>query len=355
MSAHSEAALLWDAVLGDTAWTDVLRAISATTSGSATCLLQARSDLSFDFWFHEFDPGEPDLLGGLMDPARNPIAAAMHRAPVGVPFDRRQAVSDAIYDSEPPFDYFRRQDIFHGIICKLAGASTTEAAFWVGMPKDSGDECARIAPRFSAWAPLLQRALRARTLLDYAAETEKIYSDALGERAVGVVTVDLDLRIRSCNARAEQILAAEDGIGRRRGVLVVASPGAQRRLRGEAHLLGQARPNRDSAPIRVPRPSGRPDYSVEVLPARRAGVAATLLITDPAERALPDAERLIQRFGFTNGEARAARLATLALSKAQIADRLGLSENTVKSQLAAARNKIGARNALELVTIIQRA
>ena len=136
---------------------------------------------------------------------------------------------------------------------------------------------------------------------------------------------------------------------------MVASPDAHRRLRGEAHLPGQARPNTDSAPIRVARPSGRPDYSVEVLPARRAGAVATLLITDPAERALPDAKRLIQRFGFTNGEARAARLATLALSKAQIADRLGLSENTVKSQLGAARNKIGARNAIELVTVIQRA
>ena len=355
MSAHSEAALLWDAVLGDTAWTDVLRAISATTSGSATCLLQARSDLSFDFWFHEFDPGEPDLLGGLMDPARNPIAAAMHRAPVGVPFDRRQAVSDATYDAEPPFDYFRRQDIFHGIICKLAGASTTEAAFWVGMPKDSGDECARIAPRFSAWAPLLQRALRARTLLDYAAETEKVYSEALGERAVGV----RDGGFGSADPKLQRPGGTDPRGGGRHRPKARLSGGRlarrTRRLRGEAHLLCQAGPNRDSAPIRIPRPSGRPDYSVEVLPARRAGVAATLLITDPAERALPEAERLIQRFGFTNGEARAARLATLALSKAQIADRLGLSENTVKSQLAAARNKIGARNALELVTIIQRA
>jgi hypothetical protein len=136
LTDRSEVELLWDAVLGDTAWTDVLQAISASTNGSSVCLLQAQSNLSFDFWFHNFDPGvDPELLGGMMDPAHNPIATALNRAPVGLAFDRRSVVPDAIYNDGPAFEHFRRQDVIHGQICKLAGASVRARPSGWGCPE----------------------------------------------------------------------------------------------------------------------------------------------------------------------------------------------------------------------------
>jgi DNA-binding CsgD family transcriptional regulator len=355
MLAKAESAVLWDAVLGDAPWTDVVQAISNSVGGPTACLVHVRGAADFSFWFHGFDPiaAGPAFSRDLTNPVRNPIASAMDRAPAGVAFDRRQIVSDLVYEDDPTVGCLREQGVFHGIICKLAGTTTTEAGYWIGFPKHGGDACSEVAGRFQCWAPLLRQALRARRLLDGAAAVEAACWDALDKRAIGVVTVTSDLRIRSSNARGEQIMAGGDGVTRRNGALAIAAPDADRRLRRELRGMESMRAACGGAPIRIRRPSGHPDYAFDLLPARRDGVAATILITDPATTSLPDAGGLSARFGFTAAEARAARLAILGLSKAQIAEQLGLSENTVKSQLDAARGRVGARNMVELVRMIQ--
>jgi DNA-binding CsgD family transcriptional regulator len=167
--------------------------------------------------------------------------------------------------------------------------------------------------------------------------------------------VDTDLRILDTNAEAERIAQADDGIGTRRGRLTIVSGRAQRALDRRLRTLWQSPAAGDAEALSVARPSGLPDYRLDVVPARGRGFA-TILISDPVSPGrAPDPNRLASRLGLTAAEARVAGLAPLALTKAEIADRLGLSENTVRSHLRSARSKLGARNMVELALIVRTA
>ncbi len=117
-----------------------------------------------------------------------------------------------------------------------------------------------------------------------------------------------------------------------------------------------------AGPIPVPRRSGLAAYLLEVFPAigvaglpGSGAAAAILVIRDPvAAPVLADADALVSAFGLTPAEARVARLAPLAESKRAVAERLGLSENTVKTHLTAIRGKLGVRNMTELAQVIHR-
>jgi DNA-binding CsgD family transcriptional regulator len=188
-------------------------------------------------------------------------------------------------------------------------------------------------------------------------------SHVLARLSVGVVVVDRDRRIRLCNAVADEILSAGDGIGVEAGRLRVTAPSHRRKFQARLHATGRMSDQAASAgddALYLPRHSGLPALSVTILPgagmrtkARIPNAFATLVISDPMRgNDLPSAESLRLRFGLTWSEARVARLAPLALSKRQTAARLGLSENTVKTHLANAREKIGARNMSKFAVII---
>lgn len=347
-------ALLWDAVLGDLSWNDIPRALAASTGAPFACLLQVHPGFSVESWQHNLVFGGDGVFPStILDLERNGVAKAMRDRPPGSSLDRRQLVSDLELERDASMAPLIEQGVYHGLIGKLAGRGLTEAGYWIAFPQQGGDGCAPARHRFQSWMQPLQRALRVRSMLDDARETTLSCMDALGGRDIGAVLVDRELRIRGTNAEAERILAARDGIHCRRGALILGSEGAQQTLRQRIRSLWLPPDAGQSGPTRVRRPSGLPDYSVEILPARRGGVA-TVLLSDPMVHALPDVQKLMLRFGLTAAEARVARLSPLAVSKAQIADQVGLSENTVKTHLAAARAKIGARNMVELALRVQK-
>ncbi len=58
------------------------------------------------------------------------------------------------------------------------------------------------------------------------------------------------------------------------------------------------------------------------------------------------------QYGLTPRELEVAELRALKLSAKEIATRLGTCEGTVKIQLTSARQRIGARDSKELVTML---
>lgn len=349
-------ALLWDAVLGESSWDEIPRAVASTTGAPIACLLRGKADFSVESWQHNlcFD-GTGMFPLSILDIERNSIAKALQHVPASRGHDRRRLVSDAVFDRDTSMSPLTEQGTYHGIICKYAGASLIGDGLWIGFHKHQGDACEASAGRFGAWVPLVQRALRARQRLEEAQASEEGCMDMLGHRGVGTVVIDRDLRVRRLNAAAERILAAGDGIGQRRGVLTLVSHAAERELRRRVRTLGRSVTSTGALSLPVQRPSGLPAYALDLVPARGLGIEATVLISDPLARLLPDADRLMARFGLTAAEARLARLAPLALSKAQMAEQVGLSENTVRTHLAAARTKLGVRNMVELAVVIARA
>lgn len=183
--------------------------------------------------------------------------------------------------------------------------------------------------------------------------------DAFAQIGIGVVLFGEGLKIRAANSVAQEIIETGDGLTARHGRLQCSDLGTRAQIEAEiARTRCETRKDHQSTTISVARPSGRSAYSVKVIASGprsndAAHIPNILLIEDPSDgTGLPQAADLIHRFGVSAAEARVVALVPLGLSKPEIAQRLGLSVNTVKSQILSARRKIGARNMLELVKIV---
>ena len=352
-------ALLWDVALGDAQWSDALEAITASTGDSTAYLLQAAPGSSV--FFRSRDPDgqifdetmmKPE---DLLDPGKNPITRQMVIARPGNVYDRRALVPDRVVERHPSMLRFRQQDIFHGLIANLHQSSTEMAGFWVGLPRSRGDDCALISDAFASWIAPLQRTFKTLSLIQSAENGGEIYSP-LGSLGPGVALVDANLVLKDYNEEAARIFRLADGITSKSGVLTFNSLTARRGVQSRIRSLWEPPKSSADPTICVARPSGLPSYSVDVMPSRSTGAAAKLVISDPVgPHKLRDVERVRQRFGLTEAEARVVRLAPLGLSKSQIARLLGVSENTVKTHISASRAKMGAKNMVQLAVFVQRA
>lgn len=88
--------------------------------------------------------------------------------------------------------------------------------------------------------------------------------------------------------------------------------------------------------------------------AKEAGVVRAYL-TDLLAPPPPDTAALIEAFGLTRMEARVAALLSTGLDVAEMAERLGLREGTVRSHLKGAMGKTGCRTQTRLALMVLRA
>jgi DNA-binding CsgD family transcriptional regulator len=79
---------------------------------------------------------------------------------------------------------------------------------------------------------------------------------------------------------------------------------------------------------------------------------AVVFISDPAQRERPKQEVLRAFFGLTPAEARVAMMLGDGNSPREIGQRLGVSSNTVKSQLASIYSKTGTSRQAQLVRLL---
>lgn len=156
------------------------------------------------------------------------------------------------------------------------------------------------------------------------------------------------------NQPANALFAAADGLRLNEGLLKLASV----RLQSKLDKLLRQNEAQDTA-LQVPRPSGRPAYwLIQVdLPAtgesppdaRRPSRA--LLIHDPtAQDANPEDFAVLH--GLTPAEARLLDALLLNSTLPEAARHLGVSINTVRSQLRSVLDKCGARRQVELMRMV---
>ena len=183
------------------------------------------------------------------------------------------------------------------------------------------------------------------------------FAQALERLAGGVVLADVGLRVlherrggqdARCG-RGDRPPARGAGVRRPRGS---ARPTAARQISGAAPQLAEVQfeaSRQVSAPVAGHSASG---------PRGRGGrsdAAGAASIHRPRSRAsTPPREPSIiaASFGLTPAEARVAALVATAAPTREVADRLGLSENTVKTHLKAVFLKTGARNRADLMRLM---
>lgn len=169
-----------------------------------------------------------------------------------------------------------------------------------------------------------------------------------------LVLADRSGRIVFANRPAQLLCAAGDGLLLKEGRLKIASARLQSRL---DKLLMQD--EAQGAALQIPRPSGRPAYwLIQVdLPstgesppdARRPSMA--LLIHDPAAQGA-NLQDFAVLHGLTPAEARLLEALLLHSTLPESAQHLGVSINTVRSQLRSILDKCGVGRQVELMRMV---
>ncbi len=180
--------------------------------------------------------------------------------------------------------------------------------------------------------------------------------------AAAVILADAQGRIVHANAAAAVLLAGADGLYARPDGLRAATAEASR---GLARLLGRAA-GADSAPavsgaMSIPRPSGRRPLALLVSPVgmqsqpQMAGARLALIcVVDPEQAISAPQDRLRDLFGLTAAEAKVAAELVAGHEPRVIAERFGVSLNTVRFHLARTMEKTQTTRQSDLVLLIFR-
>ena len=289
--------------------------------------------------------------------AGNPMGAAMAGQPVNVVrLDNDLTDLAAFQRSEFFNDWCRPQNHLRGIALNVASGPGRRVTIMISGKVEFDADAVATATQF---APHLTRAFRFNQLLHESRSATLSTFSALNLSERGVLFVQQDGGIVAANELAETLLREGDGLTLRHGRLACVDPIDTSRL-ARALLQCILHPRDiDSSPVEVRRLHGRANLQVYCMPITNDGwmmsggaMKALILIADPEARLRRQAERLHRVYGLTPAEANVVVALAQGGDRAAIAERLGTSVPTVRSQLTSIFDKTGVRRQADLVRIL---
>lgn len=208
--------------------------------------------------------------------------------------------------------------------------------------------------------PHINRAYRLHSKLASARNHSASLQSALDSLTMPVILLAPKARVVTMNRAAEQILIENDG-------LVIRAGGLQSEHIGECAQLQKLVAEATStstgtgvgpAGVMTVSRHDRPSLQLLVSPIRGVDmdeahpVRAIVFIGDPTQRVRPAHDTLRLLFKLTPAECRFAMLLTDGHSPVAIAEKIGVSRNTLKSQLASIFRKTGTSRQPELVRLL---
>ena len=294
---------------------------------------------------------------GAIDPRRRFLERAHAESIFVSHYDRSDAILE---DGGFERAFLAEQGIGHSLGANLTEIGREYRQIYV--------ERATGRPPFSA-----AEVIEFRRLVHHMANAERL-SRAIDERAldwelpqrildnmsVGALVADQSGQVRFANAAAEEILAENDGLGRRDNRIQAARSFETNSLLAalrDAAVTGRAE-KREGGALLIARPSGKLPYAVVVMPltatggAEGKGARALVFVSDLAHRNNELAPRLSQLFGLSKAEARVAAGIAEGRRLTEIAQEFDVRMPTVRTQLRAVLKKVGASRQADLVRIV---
>lgn len=354
---------------GETDWAEIPNAVCDVFGAGAMLFADGYVTDKSSYRIAQFNYGEDVLADcGLtvadnFDPNLNPCFRACTRARLNESFEGGEIFHG---ETERQRDFFEHCFVRRGIastrlftVMREGGAV---AGGFIARPTAAGPMDAADVARFDGMLSHLRRATDMRLRLEIGRAALSSLAEIIDHRATAVLLVDRNLRIVFRNAVAETMLAGRSGVSAFGRTFRLADPAAHALLLARLGDLYADGAVPTETPIRAKRQDGLPPLAVSVYRATGMSAAtgahaahACIVIGDPCdEGGLPTAERLQAALGLTRAEANVLRLTPLALSRRQMADRLGVAESTVKTHLARGREKLGARSTAALGQIMTR-
>ncbi|MBZ9676916.1 LuxR C-terminal-related transcriptional regulator [Mesorhizobium sp. ES1-1] len=295
-----------------------------------------------------------------------PFLAALPKMDIDVPF-----TVDSIYALQGPD---ARQDwVASRIVREWVEPNRLDDFFWVALMKRPGrigtlmvvtdrdrpqisDEDLNLV---SALAPHVRRAVTIGDLFECERRKADVFRSIVENLHHPVLIVSVDMRILFANPAAEALLTESSAVSSIRGHLAFAFPHANTAIARAVELgtrdefaLGPAGINIPLAKASIPAvahvmPLARREISARL--SQRA--AAAIFVTAAGAAPIPALDAVAALFGLTAAERRVAGHIAAGMTRKEIAAASGVSDGTVKSQLATVFDKtgIGDQRGLELL------
>jgi DNA-binding CsgD family transcriptional regulator len=201
--------------------------------------------------------------------------------------------------------------------------------------------------------PHLRRALQLRLQLADREQRFASLENVLAGNSRGIAFINAAGKPVYVNDALQSMFDGQDGLLLTRDRITAADPRSARALR-----IAQDQVNRNGCTdtIEVTRPSGHDPYLVSVVPVlHRLGIqdsrsaTALVVVTDPAQRVGPSADRLRKRFALTPMEAQVASAFATGLDLKEIAARYEISVHTARTHLKRILAKTSTSRQTELM------
>jgi DNA-binding CsgD family transcriptional regulator/PAS domain-containing protein len=353
--------LLYSAAVDPVVWTEFLALLARRADATALALLwhdpaNLQYAVGAKFGFPDDAQRLYEQYYGALDPwylsGKDSLVAGV------VELGSALCPPSALENTEYYNDYLRPYPCFYqsGVIIENRGES--RAVLTLLRAKQQADFDPSHLQFLTNLYPHLRRALQVhRKMVDLklAASAAAGVIDALDVALIG-----LDARGKVClmNRQAEELIRSGEVLNIRNGKITAVDPMATAdldRLLRTAFIRGLGESPGGEIELR----SGTRSVYLSVFPftvdshlVLRSGVLLT--ITDPATRPHSRSRSLSALFGLTASEIRVAMMLVAGLETREIANRVGVSYDTVRFQLKSIYQKMGVARQSQLVRLISR-
>lgn len=354
--------LIYDAAGDDSLWVPVLQEIAnLTDSAGGVLLCQSGRDRTL-FFEHHCNTSDECLRALKERHVLNPWTIHMAtRHPVGVVVASDEILALSALRRTAFFDeVLRPQGLGHSAMIGLAQRPDFGVAFSMNRGPHQGSYGKQELRFLQKLTPHLQRSLKLGLRLDAYKALQRAEFRTLDSLAVGVILLDRKARVLFANTAARSFDGEHGSLSLRQAGLVHASPLHSRRLNDLVQSTLRGVP---MGTISVPRADGGDSLTIlassvraqdvdRFADANLQGAAVLLFIIDPANKAGIPSAWLMDAYGLTQAEAKVALAVSSGLSIPETASQLGLSPNTIKTQLRNVFAKSGVSRQTELARLI---